>query len=123
MKIHEFARGYCSNILRVVSSQSVYEQLAAQDDFPFDDIRIGEDGTPTKVVFIDDNERFIDIYELMSYDREDIIRTKDVDLIQVYDNYMGLLDTEDVKIADTVHLAREWRALREKEEQNVGLLS
>lgn len=123
MKIHEFARGYCSNLLRVVSAKTVYEQLQEQDDFPYDDIRVSDDGVLTKVVYIDDNDRYIDIYELMSYDRADIVNMKDVDLLQVYDNYMSLIDTEDVSIADTVHLAREWRALREKEEKNAGLLS
>lgn len=123
MKIHEFARGYCSNLLRVVDSKSVYEQLQEQDDFPYDAIRVNEDGVLTKVVYLDDTDRYIDIYELMSYDRADIVKLKDVDLLQVYDNYMSLIDTEDINIADTVHLAREWRALREKEEKNAGLLS
>lgn len=124
MKIQEFARSYCSYLLRAVSSQAIYDRIREQDDFPYEDIRIGEDGLPTKVVYLDDNqERFIDIYELISYSREDVEATKDPDLLLVFENYMSQIDTEEVDIADTLRLAREWRELRDKEAASAGLLS
>ena len=123
MKIQEFAQNYCSNLLRVVDSKSLYDKVKEKDDLPYDAIRISEDGILTKVVYIDDNDRFMDIYELISYSKEDILATKDVDLIQVWNNYMALLDDDEISLSDTLRLAREWRMLRDKEEQNAGLLS
>lgn len=123
MTIDEYARTYCSHLIRAVSSRSLYEQIKERDDFPYDDIRVDENGDLSKVVFVDDNDRVINIYELISYSEEDIKATKDADLIQIWENYMSLLDSQDVTIADTLKLAREWREARDREEQNVGLLS
>lgn len=124
MTIHEFAKTYCSDILRVVNSKSIYEQIIEKDNLPYEDIRIDEEtGLPTKVIYLDDSGRFIDIYELITYSEEDIKATKDTDLIQAYEIYISMIDTQELSISDTLRLAKEWRSLRDKEEANAGLLS
>lgn len=123
MNIHEFARTYCSTLLRAVNAKSIYQQIIEKDDLPYEDIRMNDDGVPTKVVYVDDNGRFIDIYELITYSEEDIKATQDEDLIQVFNNYMSMIDTQELSFSDTLRLAKEWRVLRDKEEQNAGLLS
>lgn len=123
MTIDEYARTYCRHLLRDVNADSLLEKIKERDDLPYDDIRYDENGDFTKVVFIDDSDRAISIYELISYSDEDMMATKDEDLIQVYNNYMALLNSKDVTILDTVKLAREWREARAREEESLGVLS
>ena len=123
MTINEYAKTYCSDLLRAVNSKSLYEQILEKDDLPYEDVRITEDGVMSKVVYIDDSGRFIDVYELITYSEQDIIATKDEELIQVYYNYMSMIDTQELNFSDTLRLAKEWRELRDKEEKNAGLLS
>lgn len=122
MNISEFAHTYCSHILREVTAASLYEQIAAKDDLPYDDIQMTEDGVMSKVVYVDDDGRTIDIYELIAYSKSDVEATKDEDLIQVYNNYMAQVDVEAVNLEDMLRLVREWKEARMREDAN-GYLS
>lgn len=116
MNINEFAHSHCSHIIRSVSAASLYEQLASKDDLPYDAIDYSEDGVLTKIVYLNDEGRKMDIYELIAHTAEDIDASGDEELIQVYHNYMANIDIEPVDFADMLQLVRKWKAARDLED-------
>lgn len=121
MTIHDFAKQFCPSVLESRGSKQLYDIIKERDDFPYDEIMVTEEGGMSKVVFIDDT-RYIDVYELIAYSQTDVEAMKDPELLQVYNNYMEQLDLRDVSILDTIGLAKEWVAQRDKERADAGLL-
>lgn len=118
MNINEFAHTHCSHIIRAVSAASLYEQIAAKDDLPYDDIDYSEDGVITKIVYLNDEGRKMDIYELIAHTPDDINASGDEELIQVYHNYMANIDIEPVDFEDMLQLVRKWKVARDLEDSD-----
>lgn len=90
-----------------------YEMVMEQDDLPCDDIRL-VDGRLQKVVFLND-EDFITVLELLSYTKEEMGRSKDSDLRNVYFAYMenvtiSPMDLESIMKSASQFLAKHANA-------------
>lgn len=105
--IKELVRNVLSNPLVTVMKR---------DDLPYDDIRL-VDGELQKVIFINDEEEFIPVLELLSYSEEDIRKLGDEQMRQVYEAYMENVDVEDMELANLIEASKRYRAKqREKKE-------
>ena len=123
MTIVEFAHTYCEHMLREVSAEDLYQQIADKDDLPYDDIIINESGVPAKILYVDDDGRTIEVLELLAYSKEDVLRTKDYDLIQLWENYMEQIDVQEANLEDLLQLVKDWTEARKREDSVDGLSS
>ncbi len=121
MTLIEYANTHCSHLLKSQSAKSLLEMIEQQDDLPFDEVRPDDDGMPTKVVMID-NERWISIYDLLSYTREDIVQKNDPDLLMVFDNYMEQVDVQDLDILNILQLIQKYKDIKKQEEADANAL-
>lgn len=99
---------------RIVNPKEIVKN---RDDLPYDDI-IYIDGELQKVVYITDDSA-ISIVELISYTRDDIVKTGDIDLINVYDNYMEQVDVKDLDIVSLIAAAQIF--MKDKKDERLRL--
>lgn len=117
MTIDEFALQYCSNL---IEQRNATEDILSDDILPYDEIKLTEDGSIEKVVYLDDDGRYINIYDLISYTPEEVEASKDEDLQNAYNAYMSMVDVTDTKIMDITRLAREWASRKETLSGNIS---
>lgn len=99
---------------RIINPKDIVKN---RDDLPYDDI-IYIDGELQKVVYITEDTA-ISIVELISYTRDDILKTGDVDLINVYDNYMEQVDVKDMDIMSLIAAAQIF--MKDKKEERLRM--
>lgn len=123
MNLIEYANSHCQSLLQSQNSKSIFEMIEEHDDLPYDDIRPNDDGVLEKVVFID-NDRYISVFDLLSYSRADILAMNDQALLSVFDNYMETVEVENLDIFNILHLLQKYKNVKAQEEMDAnGLLS
>ena len=71
--------------------KSPLQEFANSDVFPFDFIA-NEGGEFVKMLYYDEGNRTISVLDLLSWSRDDLLKTGDKPLIELYDNYTADFD-------------------------------
>lgn len=92
MTIKEFIREqYPSALDRIeILKKDPIREFVNSDIFPCDVVRIDESGNYYKAVFYDGGQREIPVQDLISFNSTEIMKTGDVPLIELYNNYMSM---------------------------------
>lgn len=99
-----------------------YTKVANNDDLPYDIIDYDESGQMTKLVEVEE-DRYVSVIDLISMSREDIVARDDLALLNVWDNYMSMIDIHDVNIADIFECVRAHDLVKGKREEQLSVLS
>lgn len=99
-----------------------YDRVANSDDLPYDIIGPDDTGHFTKLIEVEDN-RFISVVDLISYSREDVERTGDTALYQVWVNYMSQIDLRDMNITDILECVRTHTSVVNRRKEQLDVLS
>lgn len=102
--------------------QDPYKRIADSDDLPYDKIGPDDNGVITKLVEIDEN-RFISVSDLIGYNREEVVATKDVALLEVYDAYMSQIDLTDLNIIDILECVHTHKNIVNERQAKLDVLS
>ena len=73
------------------------------DIFPFDFID-NQDGELVKMLYYADGKKTISVLNLLSYRREDLVRYKDMELLELYDIYTEDLHLEELDMENPIKL-------------------
>lgn len=98
-----------------------YTRIANEDDLPYDKIGPDSNGFVTKLVQVNDEDRYISVIDLISLSEDD--RKNDPELANIYDIYMTQVDIEDVNISDIMKSVEAYKSLKKSAEDQVGVLS
>lgn len=98
-----------------------YTRIANEDDLPYDKIGPDSNGYVTKLVQVNDEDRYISVIDLISLSEDD--RKNDPELANIYDIYMTQVDIEDVNISDIMKSVEAYKSLKKSTEDQVGVLS
>ena len=98
-----------------------YTRIANEDDLPYDKIGPDSNGFVTKLVQVNDEDRYISVIDLISLSEDD--RKNDPELANIYDIYMTQVDIEDVNISDIMKSVEVYKSFKKSTEDQVGVLS
>lgn len=102
--------------------QDPYKRIADSDDLPYDVIGPDDNGVITKLVEVDEN-RFISVKDLIDLTREEVLASKDVALLEVYDAYMSQIDMTDLNIVDILECVHTHRDVMKEQQEKLNVLS
>lgn len=102
MTLKEYALEHCDLKNRVSTLfQNPYAAVINSDDFEYDKIELVDD-VPMKVIYYPDGARTIPVIELLSYRREDLVKSGDKELLDLYDNYTKDFTIVQWSLADSL---------------------
>lgn len=102
--------------------ENPYKRIEAMDDLPYDKIGPDEYGTITKLVEIDD-ERYISVMELIGMTKDEVAKSEDTALQNVWEAYMSQIDLQDLNIIDIMECVKQHQSIVNKREEQLGVLS
>lgn len=98
-----------------------YATIANEDGLPYDEIGPDEDGNITKLVVVNNEGRKISVIDLITLTPEEL--DTDLELKNVYENYMMQVDLEEVNLCDIAKMAKSYKDLKKRSEEAAGVLS
>lgn len=98
-----------------------FKRIANADDLPYDAIGPDEYGNITKLVEVED-DRYISVFDLLSYERDELETSKDTALLNVYDIYMEQIDLKDVNIMDIMASAKRHKEKLDRDKEKLDVL-
>lgn len=98
-----------------------YATIANEDGLPYDEIGPDEDGNITKLVLVNSEGRKISVIDLITLTPEEL--DTDLELKNVYDNYMMQVDLEEVNLCDIAKMAKSYKDMKKRSEEAAGVLS
>ena len=98
-----------------------FKRIANADDLPYDAIGPDEYGNITKLVEVED-DRYISVFDLLSYERDELETSRDTALLNVYDIYMEQIDLQDVNLMDIMESAKSHKAKLDKDKEKLDVL-
>lgn len=102
--------------------QDPYKRIADSDDLPYDVIGPDDNGVVTKLVEVDEN-RFISVSDLIGFSRSEVVASKDVALLEVYDAYMSQIDLTDLNIIDILECVHTHKNIVNERKAKLDVLS
>jgi hypothetical protein len=99
-----------------------YARVANMDDLPYDKIGPDEYGKPTKLVEVDD-ERYISVMDLIGMSKDEVDKTGDTALQNVWEVYMSQIDLQDINIIDIMECVKQHQNIVRVREEQLGVLS
>lgn len=93
-------------------------EFLESDIFPCDFVDV-EGGEMIKKVYFPDGKRDIAVLDLLSYKREDIVKSGDTDLLALYDAYIENFEFDGLDLSDPINIAK----IREESLRQKGLVS
>lgn len=122
MTIVDYIKTYYPIGDKIKQYQDPYVRVANENSLPYDMIGPDENGVVTKLVEIDD-DRYISVADLLSYDKSDVEKLDDQALLNVYNNYMSSIDIEDVNIIDIMLSLKQHSEHMKKKKEQLNVLS
>lgn len=110
--IHNRIKELCTN---------PFTTIANEDGLPYDEIGPDEEGHITKLVLVNTEGRKISVIDLITLTPEEL--EADLELKNVYDNYMMQVDLEEVNLCDIAKMAQMYKDSKKQSEEMAGVLS
>lgn len=102
--------------------ENPYKRIEAMDDLPYDKIGPDEYGTITKLVEVDE-DRYISVMELIGMTKDEVVKSDDTALQNVWEAYMSQIDLEDLNIVDIMECVRQHQNIVRTREEQLSVLS
>ena len=102
--------------------ENPYKRIEAMDDLPYDKIGPDEYGTITKLVEVDE-DRYISVMELIGMTKDEVVKSEDTALQNVWEAYMSQIDLEDLNIVDIMECVRQHQNIVRTREEQLSVLS
>lgn len=102
--------------------ENPYKRIEAMDDLPYDKIGPDEYGTITKLVEVDE-DRYISVMELIGMTKDEVVKSDDTALQNVWEAYMSQIDLEDLNIVDIMECVRQHQNIVRAREEQLSVLS
>ena len=102
--------------------ENPYKRIEAMDDLPYDKIGPDEYGTITKLVEVDE-DRYISVMELIGMTKDEVVKSEDTALQNVWEAYMSQIDLEDLNIIDIMECVKQHQNIVRTREEQLSLLS
>lgn len=95
--------------------------IAESDALPYEVIEDDGYGELTKCMYYKDG--VIPVWEILSYDRDEVMATKDEELITIWENYMEMVTVEDVNIGQLYTLSNAYKEQKSKDKSALEQLA
>lgn len=102
--------------------ENPYKRIEAMDDLPYDKIGPDEYGTITKLVEVDE-DRYISVMELIGMTKDEVAKSDDTALQNVWEAYMSQIDLEDLNIIDIMECVKQHQNIVRAREEQLSVLS
>lgn len=102
--------------------ENPYKRIEAMDDLPYDKIGPDEYGTITKLVEVDE-DRYISVMELIGMTKDEVVKSEDTALQNVWEAYMSQIDLEDLNIIDIMECVKQHQNIVRTREEQLSVLS
>lgn len=102
--------------------ENPYKRIEAMDDLPYDKIGPDEYGTITKLVEVDE-DRYISVMELIGMTKDEVAKSDDTALQNVWEAYMSQIDLEDLNIIDIMECVKQHQNIVRTREEQLSVLS
>ncbi|MCI9050354.1 MAG: hypothetical protein HFI05_00280 [Lachnospiraceae bacterium] len=115
MTLKEYIKEYypIKEKLQIIKSDPI-KMIMEQDDLPYDSI-VSVDGKLQKVVYISE-EDFIPVLEILSYSKEEVEKSKDIEFKEVWKTYMDNVEITDLNLENLMTISKEYIESRKRKE-------